>query len=230
MRHRTTAIRPALPESPAGPTALVLANGKPPSLALLRALRRRVDVFVCADGGANVAAKASLRPDLIIGDFDSVSAATLRKFRSVPRRRLRDQESTDLEKAISWLLQSGIRSITIAGAMGGRLDHLAGNLSVIGKYSRRADIRAVDDDAELLPVGDRRSLPYEPGTTVSLVPLSKCVGVTTRGLRWELRNAALELGVRDGTSNRIIARPATVRVRRGTLLAYCLFPSGDRGR
>jgi thiamine pyrophosphokinase len=145
-------------------------------------------------------------------------------------RRLRDQESTDLEKAIRWLLQSGIRRITVAGAMGGRLDHIAGNLSVIGKYSHRADIRAVDDDGELLPAGKERSLGYPPGTTLSLVPLSRCVGVTTHGLRWELRNAALELGVRDGTSNSVTACPATVRVRRGTLLLYRVCTTHAQGR
>jgi len=199
-------------------------------MGLLRSLRRSSDVFVCADGGANVAARASLRPDLIIGDFDSVSPNALRKFRSVARCRLRDQETTDLEKAIGWLLQAGIRRITIAGALGGRLDHVVGNLSVIGKYSRRADIRAVDDDGELLPVGERRSLSYAPGTTISLVPLSRCVGVTTQGLRWGLRNATLELGVREGTSNRVIGRPATVRVRRGRLLVYRVFSTAVRGR
>lgn len=224
MRHRTTVIEP-----PAELSALILANGRPPSLGLLRSLRRSSELFVCADGGANIASRASLRPDLIIGDFDSVSPTVLRKFRSVARCRLRDQETTDLEKAIRWLLHADIRRITIAGALGGRLDHVAGNLSVIGKYSRRADIRALDDEGELLPVGGRRVLAYAPGTTLSLVPLSRCLGVTTQGLRWELRNATLELGVRDGTSNRVVARPATVRVRRGTLLVYRVFKRGIRG-
>lgn len=230
MRHRTTPPGATPLGFSSGPSALILANGEPPSLTLLRALRRVADIFVCADGGANVAARASLRPDLIIGDFDSVSRATLRTFRSVPSRRLRDQESTDLEKAIRWLLRSGVRRITIAGATGTRLDHVAGNLSVIGKFARRADIRALDDCGELLPVGRRRSLDYPIGTTISLIPLSKCVGVTTQGLRWELRNAGLELGVRDGTSNRTVARPATVRLRKGTLLLYRVRAGGARCR
>lgn len=230
MRKRTTAVKGTKPEPRARLSALVLANGQPPSFRMLRSLRRRSDVFVCADGGANVAARARLRPDLIIGDFDSVTPGVLRKFRSVPTCRLRDQETTDLEKAMGWLVRAGIRKITIAGAFGGRLDHVAGNLSVIGKFSRRADITAVDDNGELLPVVDRRSLPCEPGTTISLLPLSRCVGVTTRGLQWELHNAALELGVRDGTSNRVIARAATVRVRRGRLLVYRVFATGVRAR
>lgn len=203
---------------------VILANGKSPSKRFLQKLRSSATVLVCADGGANAAARANIRPDLIIGDLDSVTPLTERTFQSVPRRRIAEQNSTDLEKALRWLLRKGIREITVVGATGGRLDHVAGNLNVIGKYARRASLRVVEESGELLPVGAGREFSYAPGTTVSLIPLSKCSGVTTQGLRWELRNATLELGVRDGTSNSVVSNPVWVHVRRGTLLLYHLFP------
>jgi len=205
-------------------SAVVLANGTPPPARLLKRLREEAELLICADGGANTAARAGLRPDLIIGDLDSVRPETLRRFRSVPRRRIGEQNSTDLEKAIRWLLRRGFHTITVVGATGGRLDHVAGNLNVVGKYSRRAQLRVVEREGELLPVGRKREFWYAVGTTVSLVPLSQCSGVTTRGLRWELRNATLELGVRDGTSNVVARTPVVVRVRRGALLVYQVYP------
>ena len=213
-----------------GRSAVVLANGRPPTTRLLRRLHRNAEIMVCADGGANAAARAGIRPDLIIGDFDSVTPATLRKLRSVRIRRIAEQNSTDLEKAIRWLLRKGIREITIAGATGGRLDHIAGNLNILGKYSRRANLRVVESEGELFPVGARRELSYPAGTTVSMIPLSRCSGVTTKGLRWELRNAVLELGVRDGTSNEVVSTPATINVRSGTLLLYHVFPKRAHAR
>ena len=186
--------------------------------------------MVCADGGANAAARAGIRPDLIIGDLDSVTPATLRTFRSVPIRRLVDQNSTDLEKAIRWLLRKGIRTISIVGATGGRLDHVAGNLHVIGKFSRRADLQIVEEHGTLVAVGKSREFPYPRGSTLSLIPLSRCSGITTRGLRWELRNATLELGRRDGTSNVVVSSPATIRLRSGTLLVYGVTPMRPRLR
>lgn len=203
-------------------TAVILANGAPPKKTLLRKALEDAPVFVCADGGANTAAHMGFRPDLIIGDLDSIKSATVRKFRSVTTRRIADQNSTDLEKALAWVIRKGFSEITVFGATGGRVDHLAGNLSALGKYSRKARIRFVDNGGVLSAVGSELTFDAPSGTVVSLIPLSRCEGVVTKGLRWELQNAVLELGIRDSTSNVVQSGPVTVRVRRGTLLLYKL--------
>ena len=210
-------------------SALVIANGRPPSQRLLNRLVSETGIVVCADGGANAAVRAGIRPRLIIGDLDSVMPETLRILRRVPVRRVNDQTSTDLEKAIRWLLGQGIKDIVIAGATGGRLDHIAGNLHVIGKFASRAHLRVVEEHGELLPVGRRRVFLIPVGSTISLIPLSRCSGVSTRGLKWELRHATLELGRRDGTSNEVVSSPVQISVQRGTLLTY-LVHTTDRRR
>jgi thiamine pyrophosphokinase len=186
--------------------------------------KRRCDVFVCADGGANAARRHRCTPDLIIGDFDSVRASTLKAFRRTAVYRLEDQDSTDLEKALTWCVEDGFRRITVLGATGGRLDHAVGNMSALAKFSRRADVRFVDDDGELLAVGPERKLLLRPGTTISLLPLARCSGVTTRGLQWNLTNEVLELGRRESTSNVVRSRNAVVRVKHGVLLLFVVRP------
>lgn len=223
-------IRPRVQRARRRGSALILANGRPPAKPLLMRLHGQAQIMVCADGGANAAARAGLRPDLIIGDLDSVAAETLRAFRSVPLRRIAEQNSTDLEKAIQWLLRKGFSEIIIAGATGGRLDHVAGNLHVIGKFANRAHLRVVEKEGELRPVRKVGTFAYAVGSTLSLIPVSRCSGITTKGLRWELRNATLELGIRDGTSNRVVTTPVEIRVRKGTLLVYHVSPKGSQGR
>ena len=206
-------------------TALVLANGKPPRKALLQSMRKQAEFFVCADGGANSAALLGERPDFIIGDLDSIKASTVRKFKSVKTHRVADQNSTDLEKALHWLIRRGYNEIIVLGATGGRVDHLAGNLSALGKFSRTASIRFIDDAGVMIPVGSSITFDTEPGTVVSLIPLSRCEGIVTEGLKWKLWNGMLELGVREGTSNVVKSSPVTINVRRGTLLVYILNSS-----
>ena len=203
-------------------TALLLANGKSPTKSLLLICRKRAEFFVCADGGANYAAKLGERPDLIIGDLDSIRASTVKKFQSVTTRRIADQHTSDLEKALSWLIRKNYTDIIVLGATGGRVDHLAGNLSALGKFSKRAHIAFVDESGEMRSVGSEMVLEVPVGTTVSLIPLSRCEGVVTTGLKWELQNGVLELGFREGTSNIVKSSPVTIRVRRGTLLIYQL--------
>lgn len=202
--------------------ALILANGEPPPIALLRAQLKVASIFVCADGGSNIAARYDLMPQLIIGDLDSVSPGTLQKFKHVPTRRIAEQNSTDLEKAIRWLIKKDFRDIVVLGALGRRLDHTVGNLSTLEKFSNVARIRIIDSKAELLHVGRDLTIESPPGSTVSLIPLSRCEGITTDGLKWELRNEILKLGVREGTSNIVKRSPLRIRVRRGDLLLYQL--------
>ena len=96
---------------------------------------------------------------------------------------------------------------------------------------RLAALRAVgfiDDDGELLGVGRRMEFTTRRNELLSLIPLSRCSGVTTTGLRYGLRSAVLELGVREGTSNRATATRVRVSVRRGTLLLYRLREADSR--
>lgn len=202
--------------------ALILANGTAPTRRLLQAARRHAELFICADGGANTAAQLGQIPDMIIGDLDSIKSSTVKVFRSVLTRRVAEQNSTDLEKAIRFLIRKNYRQIDVLGALGGRVDHVVGNLSTLGKYRRSAGIRFADNSGYLVPVGSSLTWEAVPGTTVSLIPLGRCEGIVTSGLKWELKNGTLELGVRDSTSNIVRSSPFTVSVRRGELLLYVL--------
>lgn len=110
----------------------------------------------------------------------------------------------------------------VLGALGGRVDHVAGNLSTLGKFHRNAEIRFIDNSGLLIPVGSSLTWEAAPGTTVSLIPLGRCEGIVTSGLKWELKNGTLELGVRESTSNVVRSSPFTISVRRGQLLLYLL--------
>jgi len=209
--------------------AVILANGSPPKKELLLAQLKGETFLICADGGANTAAKLGLRPDLIIGDLDSIKASTVRSFSTVRTRRVADQNSTDLEKALAWAVRAGYSEIVVMGATGGRLDHLTGNLSALGKFARRARLTFIDNDGEMFAVGSELAFDAPVGTTISLIPLGRCEGIVTHGLKWELRNGTLEMGLRDGISNVVVASPATINVRRGTLLLYKVRPQRGSG-
>jgi thiamine pyrophosphokinase len=202
------------------PLALILANGQAPSKLLVSRHLADADVFVCADGGANAAAKLGIVPDLIIGDLDSILPATVKKFSGVTARRIADQNSTDLEKALTWAQKNGYRTVRVLGATGGRLDHTVGNLSALVKFSRKLAVTFHDADGDIFVVGTERHFDVPAGTTVSLLPMTLCEGVMTRGLKWELRYESLALGQRDGTSNLVVSSPVTIKLRRGDLLFF----------
>ena len=124
--------------------ALILANGKSPNKRLFQKHLASADWFICADGGANTAVRFGCTPDLIIGDLDSIEQKTLAVFKNVRVKKVKDQNSTDLEKALRSAIQKGYKEIVVAGATGKRLDHAIGNLSALAKFSNKARITFID--------------------------------------------------------------------------------------
>jgi thiamine pyrophosphokinase len=209
--------------------ALLLANGEPPTKKLLKQLLADSPLFVCADGGANTAAQYGLKPDAIVGDLDSATAKSLKTLRRAEIHKVVDDYSTDLEKTLAWVVDQGIHTITVAGATGGRLDHFVGNLSALVKFSNRAAITFIDDTGEWIFIDRSKDFLLPIGDTVSLIPLSRCDGIVTKGLRWNLNFEALELGVRDATSNLVNDSPVHISVAKGNLILFHLFsPASSR--
>ncbi|MGB9772750.1 MAG: thiamine diphosphokinase [Bacteroidota bacterium] len=209
--------------------ALVIANGSVPRRELCRTLAKDASLIVCADGGANKALERGIRPHVIVGDLDSVKRSTLKALRTSQIVLNVNQEATDLEKALDYLISKRLRKVLVLGATGRRTDHTLTNFSILKKYSqcecrstmaprRQLDIRFIDDFLELRILPHRSVLTTSVGEILSLVPLGKAEGITTTGLRFPLKNESLELGLREGQSNEATARRVVITYTSGTLL------------
>lgn len=199
---------------------LVLCNGLPPPQPLFKNCLRYSNLFIAADGGANVAVKLGGKPDIIIGDMDSYKS--LDELSSVEIIHDPDQYSNDLEKALNLAKEKGARKVTVLGATGLRLDQTLKNLSVLKQFDNQfKKIILLDEQGatKLLPAEFREDIPV--GTLLSLFPLSgKVTGISTQGLKYELKNGMLENGVRDGSSNRVTSSPVRINHKTGDLLLF----------
>ena len=204
----------------ASPHALLIGNGPEISPALLRRLARKTDFIVAADGGANAALQAGIIPHVIIGDLDSVSATTRRKLAASEWVFVDNQHNTDLQKALDFLLARGYNTCTLAGFTGGRVDFTLGNALALGSYGKKMDLCLAGDGWMLFPVGSRRTFTAHVGARVSLVPLTRCRGVTLTGLKFPLKNACLPIGTTRTLSNQTSQPYFTVSLTHGTLLVY----------
>ncbi len=71
--------------------ALVICNGEVLVKKAIAPLLQKSSFIVCADGGANKARELGIRPDVIIGDLDSISPATAKLFSNVKTIRVESQ-------------------------------------------------------------------------------------------------------------------------------------------
>jgi thiamine pyrophosphokinase len=216
-----------------GRPALIIANGDLPPAPVVHALVKetlgRSGLIVCADGGARHSMALGIRPGVIIGDLDSLPSAARRAFPGTPVIRDPGQESTDLEKALLLCTASKCSSAVVIGAVGDRIDHSTGALGCIRKFGRKLALRVLDRSGELRLLGRDERITVTPGETFSLIPLTRCRGIVLKGAAYPLAGESLELGVREGISNRATGRTLHIRHTSGTLILYRLRPGPSAG-
>jgi thiamine pyrophosphokinase len=199
--------------------AVILCDGHPPHKEqIIEELRGDV-LFIAADGGAVSARNMGLKPDLIIGDFDSYMPT---KNETTEIIHDSDQETNDLEKALAYAHRKGTEHVVVFGATGQRLDHTLKNLSVLKQFDsvfKSLLFRDIYSDIFLAHSPYRTELPLN--TTLSLFPLSgKVEGITTKGLKFALYNESLQNGVRDGSSNVTVEKKIEIEFKKGDLLLF----------
>lgn len=179
------------------------------------------DLVIAADGGYRALEKAGIRPDLLMGDLDSLGNHPFPDDLPLERFPV-EKDDTDTGIALSYGWKMGFRDFALYGCSGGRVDHLLANWQSMCRISRMgASVRmaALDYDAYALTDG-RLALPHRPqGTLVSVFCLSQQAhGVSLEGLKYPLDNSDLTSDYPLGVSNEHLDGPASVSVKHGTLL------------
>ncbi len=185
--------------------------------------------MVAADGGARKADRAGLRPDLAVGDADSLGPDGLAEVRSagIPFEPVAaEKDESDLELAVLSAVARGATSLTILGALGGpRLDHALANAWLLAHPALLGRPTVLLDASLRLRLLDASSGPASvdlvgaPDDIISLLPFgSDAEGVTTDGLQYPLRDEPLRIGPARGLSNVRLAAEARVSLRSGRLL------------
>jgi len=215
--------------------AVIFANGMLSNPQAAREVVQPGDVVIAADGGGHHCRNLNLRPDVLIGDLDSTGEELVAAFEAAGTRVLRypsRKDFTDLELALHYARDQGIREVLVLGALGGRWDQTLANL-LLPAAADLADLRIslVDGPQEIMllraadrpGVKSRLELHGQPGDTVSLVPLGgDARGVTTHGLEYPLRQGRLPFGATLGISNVLVESPASVELEEGLLLCVII--------
>lgn len=204
--------------------ALIIANGTLPAPKRLQPEIEHAALVLCADGGANRATAAGIQPHFIVGDLDSITSETRAFLAPEILIHRSSQYATDLEKTIQFAIENEVTSATIVGVTGGRLDHQICNLNILEKFSDRLEISCVDDTGIGNFVRDRIVFQARIGQQVSIFAFRRAEGIATRGLKYPISDGRMEWAVNDGLSNEVIASPVEIRVQRGVLFVFRVWP------
>lgn len=183
-------------------------------------------VLIAADAGMDFFYRNGIRPDIIVGDFDSVGSEALAYFRSQPEVRIQElnpvKDDTDTESAIRLAISMGAERITLLGATGSRLDHVFGNVELLGiGLKAGVPITIIDANNRIRMIDNGIILKKceQYGTYVSLLPYTESVEhLTLRGFKYTLADATLTGFCSLGVSNEIAEEEAVIVFDGGILL------------
>ena len=214
---------------------IIFANGHLTSGSWLDKYLKVSTKKVAADGGLKHMVALNLKPDVIIGDLDSVDEALLTKFRESGVTVLEhapDKDETDLELALLHSKNFPEEEIFVFGGMGGRWDQSIANVLLLTHPDLKDQkIAFVDEGTRLWLINGSTSIYGSRGDLISLIPIAAPVRVAfTEGLRWPLKNEVLMPGRTRGVSNEMTGPRAQIGLSEGHLLCFHSRTTEDQER
>ena len=175
------------------------------------------DYLLAADGGLVHMERLGLKPNGILGDFDSLGYvpddSTVFPV---------EKDDTDAMLAVRKGLELGYREFWLYGSLDGpRLDHTIANFQTLQFLADRGAngylignhyIATVVKDSEI------RFSSQAKGILSVFCMGADAHGVTLEGLQYTLRDATLTAGFPLGVSNHFTGSQAVIRVAQGSLL------------
>lgn len=189
-------------------------------------LQQNFGYFIAADSGIRFFAQAGIRPDEVLGDFDSADPAQLLKLRQDPHiifhQYKPEKDAVDTELALGLAMEKGSSEIHILGGTGTRLDHVLGTVRLLGFAMERGILCFLVDAHNRIRLIQGRTVLKKAGQYgdyVSLIPLTtEAAGVTLTGFKYPLHHYTLGGFASLGVSNEIVEEEAVVDVEEGVLI------------
>ena len=190
--------------------------------------------IIACDRGYEYLHEAGLRPDLLVGDFDSYTGPLPR---DVPRLDLPvEKDDTDAMLAVRRGLELGYREFVLYGSLDGpRLDHTVANFQTLQFLADRGAVGYLVGNRSIVTAVKSGSIAFPAGLRGNLSVFcmgADARGVTERGLYYALEDGVLTSGFPLGVSNHFTGEPAHISVRDGSLLVIwdkaAGFPATER--
>lgn len=184
------------------------------------------DFYIFCDGGLKHTESLGVKPDLIVGDFDSFPRTEAVKTGAEMITLPCEKDDTDTGFAVKEAMQRGFSEFLLTGVIGQRFDHTLGNISILLMLDE-AGIkgRIVDDYSEIEVVSAKSGYVDDSFSYFSILSVGEdAEGISEKNAKYPLDEAKLKCSEQYGISNEVISgKTAEVSVKKGRLLLIKVF-------
>lgn len=202
--------------------ALIIANGQACNFELLGQLLEWSPFIIVLDGALHRVLDLGIHFDVVLGDFDSISDADRKRVELLGIKLVHapNQEKTDLQKGLDYLIEHEHSAVNIVWATGLRADHSFNNICTLGWYKDKIQATILDDHSRIYVLPLSFTKKFNTNDILSLIPLGKVSGIHSTGLQYPLNDHVLSTDTNAGSSNKVVGDGlVTIQYKTGTLLA-----------
>lgn len=167
-------------------------------------------IVIAADSGYSAAKKLNIKPDIVLGDFDSLEETNIvcDNILTVPA----EKDDTDTMLACNTAIEHGATNLLILGGTGGRADHFLANVFFLETLSVQG-IKATLTDGEntVRIIKDETVSIKNNGGYFSVFAVDECT-VSLSGCKYPLEKYRLVRTNPFAVSNEVTEDFATVKV------------------
>ena len=179
--------------------------------------------IIASDKGLEILDKCNIKPNYIIGDFDSINRNILNKYLNDKTIKIielnSEKDYTDTHMALKLAIDIKSTKITIIGAIGSRIDHTLANINILKEaLEKNIECNILNENNNIILLNKDITIKNKY-KYISLLPLTtNVVGVTLQGFKYSLTNATLKIGESIGVSNEQIEDKSTIKIKDGILI------------
>lgn len=203
---------------------LIMSGGVKPEDKIIMKYANYCDLIIGVDKGCNYLYNLDIKPDYIVGDFDSSNTEVveeLEKRGSIKYKYKCEKDFTDSEEAFEVAISSGVTEIYFLGATGQRFDHTLGNLGLLLK-SLKSNVRAeiIDDMNKMLLVNTNTNIKNEKEYKyISFLAYNETIKeFSINKAKYELNKYNLEVGDSRTVSNEFVSEEIEIELSNGNIL------------
>lgn len=188
--------------------ALIIANGEACSEDLLNQLMEWSPFVLVIDGAIHRVLENQIKFDAWLGDFDSGKEIDLDQYphlQHIEKVFTPNQNKTDLQKGIEFLVEKGFPAANIVWGTGKRQDHHFNNLFTLSQYHSKITLSVIDNHSRVYVLPNTFKKWYPKGTKLSIFPVGMATNISSENLVYNLINQTLQLPFSTSSSNEVLA-------------------------
>jgi len=204
---------------------VIIGNGEDWQKEKIVHFCQKADYIIAADNGLALLHRFNLKPNLIIGDLDSISPPLLKQYHGIPIKKYPSKKDfTDSELSIQKAISMNPKEIILLAMTGNYFDHsYAAVINLFRNDQQGIKMKIITSNSVIFPITGDISLLQMKGRRFSLFPLGPVKQFTMVGSQYQFSKKNLTI-TDYSISNVIVDDKLEINFKKGLLFCVLFDP------